>query len=101
VPGVEIYRYPTHVKPVYHLYVVRVADRDRILAGLREVGIDAGVHYPVPLHLQPAYAHLGIKEGTLPETEKAAASCLSLPLYPEITEAQVDRVAARIRTLVA
>lgn len=100
IAGVELYRYPAHMTPVYHLYVIRVAGRDRVLNGLRESGIDAGVHYPVPLHLQPAYAHLGLKEGDLPHTEKAASTCLSLPLYPEIQEAQVDRVAARVRELV-
>jgi dTDP-4-amino-4,6-dideoxygalactose transaminase len=97
MPGVEIYRYPAHVTPVYHLYVVRVEDRDRILAKMREVGIDAGVHYPVPLHLQPAYGHLGISKGSLPETEKAASTCLSLPLYPEITELQVEAVVGALK----
>ena len=96
--GVEIYRYPAHVEPVYHLYVIRVAaDRDGVLARLRERGVDAGVHYPVPLHLQPAYRHLGIAPGALPETEKAASSCLSLPLYPEITEEQVETVVGHLK----
>ncbi len=96
--GIEIYRYPAHIEPVYHLYVIRVAnDRDGVLARLRERGVDAGVHYPVPLHLQPAYRHLGIGEGSLPQTERSAASCLSLPLYPEITEEQVERVVGHLR----
>jgi dTDP-4-amino-4,6-dideoxygalactose transaminase len=96
--GVEIYRYPSHIEPVYHLYVIRVAkDRDGVIARLRERGIDAGVHYPVPLHLQPAYRHLGIGEGTLPETELSAARCVSLPLYPEITEEQIERVVDGLR----
>ena len=75
LPGVEVYAYPTHVVPVYHLYVIRVEhDRDRVLSELKERGIDAGVHYPVPLHLQPAYRHLGLGTGALPHTEKAAAA---------------------------
>jgi dTDP-4-amino-4,6-dideoxygalactose transaminase len=95
---VQIYRYPAHVEPVYHLYVVRVdGNRDEILGRLREQGIDAGVHYPVPLHLQPAYAHLGLTQGSLPKTEDSARRCLSLPLYPEIAEEQVDAVVSGLR----
>ena len=104
LPGIRRYRYPPHLTPVYHLYVVRVAaaqDRDAVLARIRERGIDAGIHYPVPLHMQPAYAHLGIRKGSLPETEKAAASCLSLPLYPEITEEQIDQVVAVLKESLA
>jgi dTDP-4-amino-4,6-dideoxygalactose transaminase len=102
ISGVEIYRYPAHVTPVYHLYVVRVSrDRDRVLARIRERGIDAGIHYPVPLHRQPAYASLGIPQGSLPETERAAASCLSLPIYPEITEGQIDRVVEALHDAMA
>jgi dTDP-4-amino-4,6-dideoxygalactose transaminase len=98
LPGVETYRYPAYITPVYHLYVIRLAkDRDAVLARMRERGIDAGIHYPVPLHLQPAYQYLGIAKGSLPETEEAAASCLSLPIYPEITEAQVDLVVGALK----
>jgi dTDP-4-amino-4,6-dideoxygalactose transaminase len=79
-------------EPVWHLYVVRVPDRDRVLARLREDGIDAGIHYPVPLHLQPAYAHLEGGRGDLPVTERVADEILSLPIFPEMTAAQVDRV---------
>jgi len=97
LPGVEIYRYPAHVVPVYHLYVIQVDDRDAVLSRLREGGIDAGVHYPVPLHLQPAYRHLGYRSGSLPATERAASRCLSLPIYPEITEALIDQVVEGLR----
>jgi dTDP-4-amino-4,6-dideoxygalactose transaminase len=87
---------------VWHLYVVRtVAEaggvRDALLAHLQACGIGAGVHYPVPLHLQPAYAHLGYRAGSLPVTEEAANTCLSLPLYPEMSEAQQDRVVDAVR----
>ncbi len=68
---------------VYHLYVVSTPDRDALQAGLRERGIGALVHYPVPVHRQPAYAALSTPP--LPETERAAASVLSLPMYPELT----------------
>jgi dTDP-4-amino-4,6-dideoxygalactose transaminase len=78
--------------PVHHLYVVRVADRDNLLAKLAAAGIEAGIHYPVPLHLQKAYAHLGMKEGSLPVTEKAAKEILSLPLWPEMDAAAMECV---------
>jgi dTDP-4-amino-4,6-dideoxygalactose transaminase len=86
--------------PVYHLYVVRVPERDRLLAALKEEGIDAGIHYPVPLHLQPAYRHLGHTQGDFPVSEQICREILSLPIYPEINEEQVDRVAgALLRSL--
>ncbi len=84
-------------EPVYHLYVVRVPDRDRILSRLQDAGIEARIHYPVPLHVQPAYRHLGHREGDFPITERIAREILSLPLYPEITEDQVDFVAQTLR----
>lgn len=83
--------------PVYHLYVARVPDRNRVLAALKDAGIEAGIHYPVPLHLQPAYAHLGYREGEFPVTERMCREILSLPIYPEITEEQVDFVVATLR----
>lgn len=82
---------------VYHLYVVRTAHRDALLAHLNAAGIGAGVHYPVPLHRQPAYAHLGLGEGVLPATEAWARECLSLPLYPELTHEQLDTVVDAVR----
>jgi dTDP-4-amino-4,6-dideoxygalactose transaminase len=78
---------------VYHLYVVRVADRDQVQARLRERGVGSGVHYPVPVHLQPAYAgRVALGPSGCVETERAAGEVLSLPLYPELTEAEVARV---------
>lgn len=79
-------------EPVYHLFVVRVADRDRLLAKLNEAGIEAGIHYPVPLHLQKAYSHLGMHEGDLPVTELAATQILSLPIWPGMEPDVIDQV---------
>lgn len=76
----------------WHLYVVRSEQRDELLAFLNAHGVAAGIHYPVPLHLQPAYADLGYGPGDLPVTEAVAATCLSLPLYPELCDEQQDRV---------
>lgn len=85
-------------KHVWHLYVVEVDDRDRLNGYLnREKKIGAGVHYPIPLHLQPALAHLGYKRGDFPVAEKAAGRILSLPLYPHLSEKLVDRVIAGVR----
>jgi len=77
---------------VWHLFVVRVSRRDDVLASLHAAGIGAGIHYPVPIHLQPAFAHLGHSPGDFPNAEAAASEILSLPLFPGITEAQQDRV---------
>ncbi|WP_322766854.1 DegT/DnrJ/EryC1/StrS family aminotransferase [Frankia sp. Cr1] len=82
---------------VWHLYVVRVPDRDAVLARLHEQGVGAGIHYPVPLNLQPAFAGLGYGAGDFPVAEKAAGEILSLPLYPHITPEQQERVAEELR----
>jgi dTDP-4-amino-4,6-dideoxygalactose transaminase len=80
-------------EPVWHLFVVRVAERDQLQRTLKEHGIATGVHYPVPLHLQPACEYLGIAPGSLPVTEKVAAEVISLPMYPELIASQLERIA--------
>jgi dTDP-4-amino-4,6-dideoxygalactose transaminase len=85
---------------VYHQYVVRVTDRDAVRAALSEAGIGTGVHYPIPVHLQPAARFLGYSAGDLPRTEVIAREVLSLPMYPELSEAQIDDVTASLRTAV-
>lgn len=80
--------------PVHHLYVVQVSNRDAVQRHLTENGIASGVHYPIPLHLQPAFADLGGRPGDLPVAERLAGRILSLPLYAELDPAQVERVAA-------
>ena len=83
---------------VYHLFAVRITPgagkgaRDRARAALHAQGIETGVHYPVPLHLQPCYAAMGLGEGAFPEAERAAREVLTLPLHPQLDERQVDRV---------
>ncbi len=78
---------------VFHLYVVRVPERDRVLARLNAEGIGAGIHYPLPMHLQGAFRHLGHKAGDFPVAEQAAKEILSLPMFAEITPEQQARVA--------
>lgn len=82
---------------VYHLFVIRHPKRDDLQKFLKEKGIATGVHYPLPLHLQPAYADLKLKEGDFPATEKAAREILSLPMYPEMTAEMVAEVASAIK----
>ena len=89
------------VETVWHLFVIKVQDRDRLQAELNERGIAAGVHYPVPLHRQPAYQHLGIPEGALPVTEQVASRILSLPMYPELTEDQIAAVGKAVSAVTA
>ncbi|MDP6528317.1 MAG: DegT/DnrJ/EryC1/StrS family aminotransferase, partial [Gemmatimonadota bacterium] len=81
------------VRHVYHLYVVRVPDRDETVEALHARGVGAGVHYPIPLHLQPAYAHLGLGKGTFPNAEALASQVISLPIYAEMDEAAPEYVA--------
>jgi dTDP-4-amino-4,6-dideoxygalactose transaminase len=83
---------------VWHLYVVRVPDRDRVLKELQAAGIGAGIHYPVPIHLTEAFAGLGNAEGTFPVAEQASRELLSLPLFAEITAGQQDRVADALKS---
>ena len=87
--------------PVFHLYVVRVAERDRILATLGQRGISCGIHYPKPIHLQAAYAHLGLGPGSFPVAEDQAEELLSLPMFPELTVDQVDAVVEQFKTVLA
>jgi dTDP-4-amino-4,6-dideoxygalactose transaminase len=82
---------------VWHLYVIRVDRRDEVLADLRAHGVGAGVHYPIPLHRQPVFSHLGLPAEAFPVASDAAARLLSLPLFPGITEAQQERVVATLR----
>ena len=85
----------------YYVYVVRAKDRESFMARLKEKGVGAGVHYPVPLHLQPAYAFLGGKEGNHPVAEKYSKEIVSIPMFPELTEAQVAEAAAAIGEVVS
>jgi dTDP-4-amino-4,6-dideoxygalactose transaminase len=87
-------------KGVYHLYVVRVQDRQGFQAALAEAGIGTGIHYPIPLHLQKAYAALGYKQGDFPVTERVAEEIVSLPMFPQLTNDQVTAVVAKVRDFV-
>jgi dTDP-4-amino-4,6-dideoxygalactose transaminase len=100
LPGVVRPRVLPGNQHVWHLYVVRVAERDRVLAELAELDIHAGIHYPCPVHLLPAFAHLGLGPGSFPVAEQLAGELLSLPMYPGITPEQQERVAVALGSVV-
>lgn len=87
--------------PVWHLFIVQVPAREQVQQALKERGIQTGLHYPVPLHLQEAYEHLGYGEGAFPVAEAAAKRILSLPMYAELTDAQIDYVCDNLIQAVA
>jgi dTDP-4-amino-4,6-dideoxygalactose transaminase len=80
----------------YHLYTLRADNRDSLQAALLNAGIQTGIHYSTPVHLQPAYTALGYGPGSFPESEKAALEVLSLPLYPELSDSQIEDVAKAV-----
>jgi len=82
---------------IYNQYTIRTERRDELQSFLKERGIGTAIYYPLPLHLQPCFAYLGYKKGSCPESERAAAEVLSLPIYPELTPAQLDEVIEGVR----
>ena len=99
VPNIVTPYAPLDVEPVYHLYVIRVTDgrRDALQTYLNTAGIATGLHYPIPVHLQQAYADLGHKPGDFPVSEQLAAQGLSLPMFPELEDDQVGYVSDKIK----
>jgi dTDP-4-amino-4,6-dideoxygalactose transaminase len=98
IPGIIIPFEPEWSKAVYHLYVIRVKNRDALQKKLSDQGISAGLHYPVPLHQQKAYIHLKHRKGDFPITDKVAEDILSLPMFPGLTEEQVRRIVDAIQS---
>ncbi len=87
---------PSWSRPVYHLYVVRVAERERLQKDLAAAGIATGIHYPIPLHLATAYKTLGFRHGDFPVAEQAASEVLSLPMFPKLAQEQQRRVVTEV-----
>jgi dTDP-4-amino-4,6-dideoxygalactose transaminase len=90
-----------YARHVYHVYAIRVEERDEVTRFLKERAIQCGVHYPVPIHLQKAYQHLGYATGSLPISERIALELMSLPMFPELTEEQIATVALAVREAIA
>jgi len=97
---IEVPFVPEFASPVWHLYVVHVPHRDAVKKRMEEAGIGVGLHYPVPNHLQPAYASLGYKQGDFPAAEYNASHGLSLPMFAELTDEQMGYVASKLRAAV-
>lgn len=100
IPGLRLPGVLPGNESSWHLYVVRLAERDRVLEGLKAAGIGAALHYPTPIHLTQAFRSSGYAVGDFPIAERAATEILSLPMFPHITEAQQQRVADELRRLV-
>ncbi len=101
--GVEEIALPVeadYARHVYHVYAIRAARRDELFHTLTQSGIGCGIHYPVPLHLQPACRYLGYQEGDFPVSEQAALEVISLPMYPELTPEQIHTVAEKVKDAV-
>lgn len=96
IPGIELPRQAPGNSDVWHLYVIRVEDRDHVLAELNSAGIGAGIHYPTPVHFTEAFAYLGLGSGSFPTAEDAAGRILSLPLFPHISNEQQQHVADKL-----
>jgi dTDP-4-amino-4,6-dideoxygalactose transaminase len=90
--GVQVPEAGVDGEHAYHVYAIRAAERDQLRQRLSNAGVATGIHYPVPVHLQPAYADLGYRQGDFPASEAFAAETLSLPIFPELSTAQIDRV---------
>jgi dTDP-4-amino-4,6-dideoxygalactose transaminase len=94
--GVDTPKPATDREHVYHVYALRTPDRDRVQAGLGDAGVMTNIHYPIPVHLQKAYADLGYRVGDFPVAEALAKETLSLPMFPEISGAQIERVCTEL-----
>lgn len=98
IDGVVTPYAPSDRTHIYHLYVIQHPQRDALLSYLREYGVFAGLHYPIAVHQQPCYEGLNVPPGSLPITESLASQVISLPIYPEITAAQIEFVCDRVRS---
>ena len=94
--GLVLPRELEYARHVYHLFVVQTEGRDAFQQSLNAAGVSTGIHYPIPIHLQPAYAFLGHKAGDFPESERQALRVLSLPMYPELTNEQIGKVVSAV-----
>ena len=100
IPSVTLLREAEFAESVYHLYVILVDNRDGLRNFLDSKGIETGLHYPLPLHLQKAYLHLGYKKGDFPVSENMAGRLISLPMFPELTRQQIRYVCDTIKEYV-
>jgi dTDP-4-amino-4,6-dideoxygalactose transaminase len=101
VDGVVVPEEAPYARHIYHVYAVRVQNRDKLMSALGEKGISCGIHYPIPIHLTGAYKFLGLEKGNFPAAEKCADQFLSLPMFPELAEEQIEYVCSTIKSLLS
>jgi len=100
INGIVLPKIDKNAFPVFHLFVIQIEKRDIVREALKKVGIHTEIHYPIPLHLQKAYAYMELRAGSFPIAEACAKRLLSLPLYPELKEDQIQMVADRLKHIV-
>jgi dTDP-4-amino-4,6-dideoxygalactose transaminase len=98
VPHITLPLEASYAKHVYHLFVIQAEERDKLSQHLNENGVSTGLHYPLPLHMQECFRHLGYQEGQFPESEKIASKGLSLPMFPEMTTEQIEYVVSQVKS---
>jgi dTDP-4-amino-4,6-dideoxygalactose transaminase len=99
-PDVILPEEAEYSKHIYHIYPIRLSQRDQVLKELSGLGIHCGIHYPIPIHLQEAYRFLGREKGEFPVAEKSAEEVLSLPMYPELTDEQIEQVVDGVKSVI-
>ncbi len=99
LPGVRLLKAAPHADPIWHIFPIFHDERDAFRAALETHGVQSGMHYPKPVHFQPAYKHLGLGPGALPKSEKCAETQISLPMFPELTDAQADEVVRAVTSV--
>lgn len=97
--GIKFVKPTVESHPAYHLYVIEVSNRDETLAFLKRKGIAAGIHYPIPVHLQPAFSYLGYHKGSFPIAERTAGRILSLPIFPELSEENIRFIVEQVQSV--
>jgi dTDP-4-amino-4,6-dideoxygalactose transaminase len=99
--GMIVPEEPPYSRHIFHIYAVRVQNRDKLMSALGEKGISCGIHYPIPIHLTDAYKFMSLGKGSFPAAEKCADEFLSLPMYPELSEEQINYVCSEIKSLLS
>ena len=99
--GIVVPEEAPYARHIYHVYAVRVPNRDKLMSALGEKGISSGIHYPIPIHLTDAYKFMGLGKGSFPAAEKCADEFLSLPMFPELAEEQIEYVCSELKNLLS
>jgi len=101
VDGIITPKEADYAKHVYHIYAIRIQDREKLITALADKGIQCGIHYPIPIHLQEAYCYSGLRKNSFPVAERCSQELISLPMFPELTKEQTKYVVREIKSLIA